>query len=178
MARRYCRWFEFLIPLTEETPGSISASSFMARRRQRKKLEKLKTALAHMSIRPFKRRKATYNRTALLESRLSLHAETMRKLTDMSPTEESVILQTQQDIVECCDKLDRDSAELEELKIKLMQQMTLEEKIFLGGVVHGDCFLNWITKTRNRVHWELSFIDRVRQKPERIMVGMHTYYSV
>ncbi|WQF83495.1 hypothetical protein CDEST_08509 [Colletotrichum destructivum] len=178
MARRYCRWFEFLIPLTEETPGSISASSFMARRRQRKKLEKLKTALAHMSIRPFKRRQATHNRIVLLGSRISLHTDTMRKLTDMSPTEESVILQTQQDIVECCDKLDRDSAELEELEIKLMQQMTLEEKIFLGGVVHGDCFLNWITKTRNRVHWELSFIDRVRQKPERIMVGMHTCYSV
>ncbi|KAJ0167728.1 hypothetical protein CTA2_701 [Colletotrichum tanaceti] len=178
MARRYCDWFGFLIPLTEETPGSITASSFMARRRQRKKLEKLKTALGHMSIRPFQRRQATHNRIALLRSRLNLHAETMRRLTDMNSTEESVILQTQRDMVECCDKLDRDSAELEELETKLMQQMALEEKIFLGGVVHGDYFLNWITKTRNRVHWELSFVDRVRQKPERIMVGKHTYYSV
>ncbi|KZL80052.1 hypothetical protein CI238_08781 [Colletotrichum incanum] len=177
-ARRYCDWFASLITLTEDTPGSITASGFMARHRQRKKLEKLKTALAHMSIRPFEKRQATQQRIKSLKGSLKQHRETLKKLTETEPTEEWEIQKRQEDLEECCENMDRDSKVLKRQEKNMTLQVAFEEKIFVDGVVHGDYFLSWITKARNRVNWELSFADRVREKPERIMVGNQTYYSV
>ncbi|GKT62058.1 hypothetical protein ColTof3_09397 [Colletotrichum tofieldiae] len=177
-ARRYCDWFASLITLTEDTPGSITASGFMARLKQRKKLERLKTALAHMSIRPFEKRQATQQRIKSLEGGLKQHRETLEKLTEMEPTEEWEAQERQEDMEDCCEKMDRDSKVLERQEKNLALQVAFEKKIFVGGVAHGDCFLSWITKARDRVYWELSFADRVREKPERIMVGNQKYYSV
>ncbi|KAK1965709.1 hypothetical protein LY78DRAFT_86556 [Colletotrichum sublineola] len=169
-ARRYRDWFASLITLAESTPGSITGSSFWARYGQKKKLEKLKTALGHMSVRPFEKRQATQRRIKLLEAGMKRCGKVAGQLTDMEPAAEC--------LEECYGKIGRDATALENQQSKLASQVALEEKIFVGGVEHGDCFLSWIIKTRNNVYWELSFADRTREKPERIKVGNETYYSV
>ncbi|GKT45608.1 uncharacterized protein ColSpa_05789 [Colletotrichum spaethianum] len=177
-ARRYRDWFAFLITLMGDAPGSITAPGFLLRHRQRNKLKKLKTALAHMSIKPFEKRRTTQQRIKLLQGNLRQHGETLKKLTDTAIIEEWDTQKMQDDLEECCKRMDRDSKALERQEKSLTLQVAFEEKIFVGGVGHGDCFLSWITKARNRVYWELSFADRVREKPERVTVGSQTYYSV
>ncbi|KAK1596361.1 uncharacterized protein LY79DRAFT_667396 [Colletotrichum navitas] len=177
-ARRYRDWFASLIALTESTPGSITAPGFLARYGQRKKLEKLKTALGHMSVRPFEKRQATQRRIKSLEGGMKQCGEAAVKLTDMELAGEWEVKKRQEGLEECYGKMGRDAAALENQQRELASQVALEEKIFVGGVEHGDCFLSWITKTRNNVYWELGFADRTREKPERIKVGRQTYYSV
>ncbi|EFQ33233.1 uncharacterized protein GLRG_08377 [Colletotrichum graminicola M1.001] len=177
-ARRYRDWFASLIALTESTPGSIIGPGFLERYGQRKKLEKLKTALGHMSVRPFEKRQATQRRIKSLEGGMKQCGEAAVKLTDTELAAEWEVEKRQEGLEECYGKMDRDAAALENQQRKLASQVALEEKIFVGGVEHGDCFLSWITKTRNNVYWELGFADRTREKPERIKVGRQTYYSV
>ncbi|KAK2044444.1 hypothetical protein LZ31DRAFT_466319 [Colletotrichum somersetense] len=177
-ARRYRDWFASLIALTESTPGSITAPGFLARYGQRKKLEKLKTALGHMSVRPFEKRQATQRRIQSLEGGMKRCGEAASKLADMESAAGREAEQRQESLEECYGKMGRDAAALENQQRKLASQVALEEKIFVGGVEHGDCFLSWITKTRNNIYWELSFADRTREKPEWVRVGRQTYYSV
>ncbi|KAK2001779.1 hypothetical protein LX36DRAFT_652907 [Colletotrichum falcatum] len=177
-ARRYRDWFASLIALAESTPGSITAPGFLARCGQRKKFERLKTALGHMSIRPFEKRQAAQRRIKSLEGSLRRCGEAAGKLADMEPAAEWEAKKRQEGLEECYGKMGRDATTLEEEQSKLASQVALEEKIFVGGVEHGDCFLSWITKTRNNVCWELGFAGRTREKPERIRVGRQTYYSV
>ncbi|KAK1988982.1 hypothetical protein LZ30DRAFT_744743 [Colletotrichum cereale] len=177
-ARRYRDWFASLIALTESTPGSITARGFWARYGQRKKLEKLKTALGHMSVRPFEKRQATQRRIKSLEGNMKRCGEAAGKLSDSKPAAEWEVKKRREGLDEFYGKMSQDAAALEKHQSKLAEQVALEENIFVGGVAHGDCFLSWITKTRNYVYWELSFADRTREKPEWIKVGHQTYYSV